>query len=980
MLLLSPVCLVACKGRHEPVDYVDPFIGTGAHGHTYPGATTPYGAVQLSPDTRRGNWDACSGYHYSDSSIIGFSHTHLSGTGCIDFGDILFHPTTKEPVPVPEGYIFEPLRFSHSDESASPGYYGVRFREEGIEAELTATTRAGVHRYTFEKGRPVIVIIDMAHLLDGETIDTVALVRTAVNEISGMRRTQGWTPNQYVHFTARFSKEPESVEWISGGRVTDAPRAALRGNLQAVLRFGISDGTPLVAKVGLSIVSHENARDNLDREIAPGDYDFDAIRLRTREMWREYLSDIVVEGASEREMRNFYTARYHAGIVPNIVNDANGEYRRHDMGTGKLPEGGRRYSTLSLWDTFRAWHPMITLTDHDMVRDIVASFMDMYAAGEGGELPLWPLSAGETGTMIGYHAVSVITDAYLKGILEGFDGEALLEAMKRSSNINKKGSDYYVEHGFIPSNIKKESVSCALEYAYDDWCIARMAEALGRSDDCEEYSRRAMNYMKIFDGNTMFFRGKRLDGNWEPEFNTFAPDRAFTEATPWQYRFFVPHDIFGLMQQFGGRAQFEQAVDDLFSAEERIDGTMSDITGLIGQYAHGNEPSHHMAYLYNYTGSPWKTQAMTRRLLDEMYSPDPEGISGNEDCGAMSAWYVMSALGLYPVCPGSGEFNLTTPLFRKATIRLAGGGTLTIKADSPRRNRYISRVVMNGRPVETNFITYAEIMRGGELKFELSPEPCRERGSRAEDSPYSQTRLASAAIPHTPRQMYLFTGSPEVSLDTRTPGAQIRYTLDGSETDENSTLYEGPFAVSSDCTIRARAFHPDYAPSEEFVLEAVAARFSKPVAAAKKTGGVRYSYYEGTVSSVAGIEKTRLAGSGTMAEPSIENAAAEDHFSFIFSGVIDIPQTGIYEFAITSDDGSRLTIDGIVTVDNDGSHSAITATGLAALEKGCHSFELRYFEDYEGNSFEWRWKKPGATGFEPVPAGILFANTDLNTL
>ena len=670
----------ACTQPSDPIGYVDPFIGTGFHGHTYPGAATPFGMVQLSPDTRAGDWDACAGYHYDDTTIDGFSHTHLSGTGCADLADILFHPTLRAEVARDSLYRPQPYRFSHDGERASCGYYRVELPDERLTVELTASPRTGVHRYTFRGDGPRRVIVDLTHTIAEARIDRSELRRTGPAELSGMRRSQGWVADRYVYFWARFSEPFTDVELL-GGR-------------QAVLTF--APGTEhLTAAVGLSSVSAENARENSLAEVP--ELDFDAVRTRAEASWREALGRISVEGGTRDERTVFRTAQYHACLTPNLMSDANGQYRRHDGTIARVPEGRAYYSTFSLWDTFRAWHPLQTLIDTTLVNDMIFSMLDMYDAT--GELPIWPLASGETGTMIGYHAVSVIADAYLKGI-RGFDAEHALEAMIRSSNRNKKGSDYYVATGFIPSNIRRESVSCTLEYAYDDWTIARMAEALGRDGTAEAYYRRALNYVNVFDGSTRFFRGRRSDGGWTTPFEEFATGRDYTEATPWHYRFFAPHDVNGLEQLFGGREAFVRELDRLFtltSDEMRLD--VADVTGLMGQYAHGNEPSHHMAYLYNYVGMPWRTQELTRRLLDEMYAPTPEGIVGNEDCGQMSAWYIFSSLGFYPVCPGSNEFALTAPLFERAVVRLSGGRTLTVTADDPQRNRYIGSVTLDGEPV-----------------------------------------------------------------------------------------------------------------------------------------------------------------------------------------------------------------------------------------------------------------------------------------
>ncbi|WP_303204758.1 GH92 family glycosyl hydrolase [Alistipes finegoldii] len=954
-LLLLALAALGCSPRSaDPVDYVNPFIGTGFHGHTYPGATTPFGMVQLSPDTRSGNWDACAGYHYSDTTIDGFSHTHLSGTGCADLADILFHPTTREIVIHDGECVLQPYFFSHDDERASCGYYAVTLPDVNIGVELTAAPRTGVHRYTFTGKGPRQVIVDLLHTITEEKIDLCELRRTAPGELAGMRRTQGWVPDQYVFFAARFSEPFADVQ--------------LLGDKQAVLTFA-PDVRTLTIAVGLSSVSVENARMNSLAEVP--ELDFDAVYARAVGQWRKALGDIVVEGGSRDEMTNFYTAQYHTKLTPNLMSDVNGEYRRHDQTVARMPEGESYYSTFSLWDTFRAWNPLQTLVDTALVNDMIRSMLDMYDST--GELPIWPLASGETGTMIGYHAVSVIADAYLKGI-RGYDADKALEAMIRSSNINKKGSDYYTAQGYIPSNIKRESVSCTLEYAYDDWAIARMAQAMGRDDIFGEYARRALNYVNVFDGSTCFFRGRQSDGNWSAPFEEFATGRDYTEATPWHYRFFVPHDVNGLIQLFGSREAFIREMDRLFTLEsDEMQLDVSDVTGLMGQYAHGNEPSHHMAYLYNYVGQPWKTQELTRRLLHEMYAPTPEGIIGNEDCGQMSAWYVFSSLGFYPVCPGSNEFALTAPQFPKAVVRLANGRTLTVTADNPRRSVYIASVTLDGKPIDRNYITYDELMQGGELHFALRPRPDYERGTDDAAAPHSLTRGEVVSIPYTMQNVSLFTEPIAVALATTTSGAEIRYTLDGSEPTETSALYAAPVPVDRSLTLKAKGFKPGAAPSRTLTLEAEKAVFRKgaPAGETATRPGVAYSYYEGVFSCVNDIRKGKYVSSGTMPAPSIAEAPQEDHFGYVFTGSILIPERGVWEFMTKSDDGSVLMIGDRRVVDNDGSHASVMATGRVALEAGLHPYTLLYFEDYEGQDLSWGWKAPGAEGFEAIPEANL---------
>ncbi|WP_102407334.1 GH92 family glycosyl hydrolase [Parabacteroides bouchesdurhonensis] len=943
ILCLYTACTQTPKA---PIDYVDPFIGTGFHGHTYPGATAPYGGVQLSPDTRMGNWDACSGYHYSDSTLMGFSHTHLSGTGCIDLGDILFRPSVNTPLP-----------FSHKDEKASPGYYQVELPSEGVTAEFTATPHTGIHRYTYKKNPSnAKLVIDLGHLLDNERIYEYDIKKTGDNEISGMRCTGGWVDKQYIYFVATFS-HPLKAEEISADKKS------------IIATFDLSNNSPLICKVGVSIVSEDNARANMEAETGADAFDFDAIYQGTRANWEKEIDAITVEGGTEAERTNFYTALYHSKVVPNIVSDVNGQYRRPDMTTGQVPAGHREYSTFSLWDTFRGWNPMMTILDIALVNDMVISLLNMYDVT--GELPIWPLSAGETGTMIGYHSVSVIADAYMKGIRD-YDVEKAFEAMKVSAAKNKKGANYYIANGFIPSNIKKESVSCLLEFAYDDWCIAQMAKDLGKMDDYKTYIKRSQNFVNVFDGSTRFFRGKRADGNWESPFNPFAIGRSYTEATAWQYRFFTPHDVNGLVQLFGGREQFIANLDSLFTVSSEVEGELSDVTGLIGQYAHGNEPSHHMVYLYSYVGEPWKTQEWTRRLLDEMYQPTPEGIIGNEDCGQMSAWYILSSLGFYSVCPGSNQFVLTSPLFSKATIKLGNGKELIITANNPLRNKYITRVTLNGEEIKTCFITYDQLMQGGTLDFTLTATPDKNWGMQPEDAPYSYTTKPTTSIPYIANDLDLFEGEVTAELKSTTDGAVIHYTLDGTEPTEKSPAYSTPLNLKETTTIKAKAFKEGFEPSRTYSITATKAvlRPASPVNPTQH--GVSYKYYEGEFHMVADLLHSKILKSGTMTEPSIKEAPQEDHFGYIFEGYLYAPVDGIYEFATRSDDGSVLKIGQEEVVNNDSSHAAIMATGRIPLAKGYHPFTLLYFEDYEGEHLSWGWKQPGDDKIGPIPADNLY--------
>lgn len=964
MLMLAWSCNTTPSKKNA--DYVDPFIGTDFHGHTFPGATVPQGGVQLSPNTRRNNWDACSGYHYSDSTIFGFSHLHLSGTGAIDLGDILFHPTTKEVNLKNEGYIFEPLKFKHQDEVAKAGYYAVQFRDPEIFAELTATAHTGIHRYTFPASATSKIIVDLHHSLSDETIHHTQLNVTADNEITGARLTSGWTPNQHIYFVAQFSKPFNALNLVSNGTKNDS--MSLSGdNIQAVAYFQTADKEQIEVKVGLSVVSIENARLNLKRETEGKN--FDDLKMEAFQLWDEALSVIQIEEGGDNEKEIFYTALYHSLIMPDLMSDVDGSYRQHNMEIAKAPEGRKMYSTLSLWDTYRTWHPLMTLVNDQLVEDMIHSLLAMYDAT--GELPIWPLVSGETGTMIGYHSVSVIADAYLKG-LRGFDAEHAFEAMKASSNSHRKGGKYYVENGFIPADRHKESVSCLLEYAYDDWCIARMAAEMGKQEEALLYKKRAMSWMNVFDGNTKFFRGKRSDGNWITPFNPFEVSRDYTEANAWQYRFFVPHDVNGLVSMFGSKEEFIAAFDGLYDETTKVISDIPDVTGLIGQYAHGNEPSHHMAYVYSFVGQPWKTQAMVRRVLNEMYSTEPDGISGNEDCGQMSAWYIMSSMGFYPVAPGSNEYVFSAPIFGKVNLRLHNGNQLLIVANQPEKNSYITKVLFNGSEIKENYITHERLMQGGKLEFILSENPDFERGVHPATRPYSMSNSPLVSVPYIVQDVHLFENEVIVEMGCATQGAAIHFTLDGSEPDEQSPLYTGAIKITDDAIIKAKAFKEGFLPSALFSIAAQKAVFQKPDRATANKNGVAFRYYQGNFSSVYDLLKTKAVFVGVVDVPSLELARDEDDFGFIFEGLISIPDDGIYEFFTESDDGSVLEIGGKAIVLNDGSHGNIKASGRIPLLKGYHSYRLLYFEDYEGQDLDWGMRKMNEEDFSPIDANQLF--------
>lgn len=697
---------------------VDPFIGTGAHGHTYPGATLPFGMVQVSPDSRLdpGDWDGCSGYHLGDPVLYGFSHTHLSGTGCSDGCDVLLAPHTG-PARLGDGRDGNPgygSAYEHARETAVPGYYSVQLKDFGVLAEVTASARCGFHRYTFPPGREARITLDLTHR--DQVLDS-GLEFVGDREIRGWRRSRSWTQDQKVYFVARFSRPFRQWGIADPGGFTPSRAAATGTSLKAHAAFGTGGG-PVLVKVGLSAVDLDGARNNLETELP--DWDFAGARRRAADAWRAQLARISVEGGTPAQRTAFHTALYHVSLAPTLFQDADGRYLGRDQRV-HAGDGGGNYTTFSLWDTFRAEHPLLVLIDRARTGDFLRTFLRQYE--QGGRLPVWELWANETDCMMGYHAVSVLADALAKGI-DAVDPERALEAMKHSAELDRDGQAEYRARGFVPIEAADRTVSRTLEYAYDDWCIAQVARRLGRMDDYTTYSRRALGYRNLYDPATGFFRARHRDGSWRSPFDPFEIGPDYTEADAWQYRCFVPQDMAGFMALQGGPAAFARNLDALFAAPSTTHGGDDrDISGMIGQYAQGNEPSHHVAYLYAFAGQPWKTQALVRRL-QAMYTDQPDGLVGNEDCGQMSAWYVLSALGFYAVTPGTTTYVLGSPLFPKATLHLENGKAFTVRAvDNAPGHPYIQSATLNGRPYGKAYLDYADIMAGGELTLVMGAKP-----------------------------------------------------------------------------------------------------------------------------------------------------------------------------------------------------------------------------------------------------------------
>ena len=727
--LLLSVCAfsltLATLQAGEITKYVNPFIGTGAidgglSGNNYPGATSPFGMIQLSPDTSEApNWGDASGYDYNRNTIFGFSHTRLSGTGASDLIDITLMPTSSGRTS---------SAFTHDEEKARPGYYQVMLKDEGINAELTTTQRNGIHRYQYPAGKDAESILDMDDSADkgswGRRIINSQIRILNDHAVEGYRIITGWAKLRKIYFYMEFSSPILTSTLRDGGRVHENTAVINGTNLHGCFRFGQLNGKPLTCKVALSSVSMENARQNMEQE-APH-WDFDRYVAAADADWEKQLGKIEVKG-TEVQKEIFYTALYHTMIQPNTMSDVNGEYMAADYTTRKVANNETHYTTFSLWDTFRASHPLYTLLEPERVTDFVKSMIRQYEYY--GYLPIWQLWGQDNYCMIGNHSIPVITDAILKGI-PGIDMEKAYEAVYNSSVTSHPNSPFEVweKYGFMPENIQTQSVSITLEQAFDDWCVAQLAAKLNKDADYQRFHKRSEYYRNLFHPKTKFFQSKNDKGEWIEPFDPYQyggnGGHPFTEGNAWQYFWYVPHNIQALMELTGGTKAFEQKLDTFFTSTYKSEQMNHNASGFVGQYAHGNEPSHHVAYLYNFAGQPWKTQKYVSHILNTLYNNTSSGYAGNDDCGQMSAWYVFSAMGFYPVNPADGRYIIGSPLLDECTLKLAGNKEFRIRTirKSP-EDIYIQSVTLNGKKHKDFFITHQDIMNGGTMVFKMGKKP-----------------------------------------------------------------------------------------------------------------------------------------------------------------------------------------------------------------------------------------------------------------
>jgi predicted alpha-1,2-mannosidase len=735
------VIALSCLGFSRPAsgqtalsDYVRPFVGAQGEGNTFPGPSAPFGMIQISPDTDTTNWDTDSGYEYTDPTIQGFSLTHLSGTGCPDLGDFLFVPQVGKPAFIsgtkdhPEsGYQ---STFSHADESASAGYYKVKLQKSGVLAELTAGERAGILRFTFPASDEASILTDLSHVI-GPWRVAESRVRVEDNStITGFHLINGWAKERYLYFAARYSRPFDQAQIISNGKPViyntyrfRSSKEAAGTNLQFLATFKTQANEVIQVKVAISAVSTADALQNLDAEI-PG-WDFEKLEAATKDKWNDALAKIQIEGTPEQK-ETFYTSLYHASLVPNLYEDVNGEYRGFDQNIHRA-KGFTEYTVFSLWDTFRAEHPLLSLIHEKRDSDMINSILAHYDQSVDHLLPMWELQGNETWCMIGYHAVPVIVDGYFKGV-KGFDVKHAYDAIKTTAmNPDYDGLAWYRKLGWVPFDKEDESLSKTLEYAYDDWCIAQMAKSLGKTDDYHYFMKRAGSYTNIYDPSVGWMRPKDSHGNWRTPFNahTYETHDDITEGTASQYSWFVPQDVPGLIALMGGKEKFVAKLDSLFTSTQATkELSPNDQRGCIGEYWHGNEPSHHVIYLYCYAGQPWKAAQRLHQVVTTQYGSGPGSLCGNDDCGQMSAWYLFTCLGFYPVCPGSDYYVIGAPQIPQAVMHLSNGKKFTMTAENiSDQNIYVQSVKLNGKNWESPFLPTRAVSKGGTLAFIMGPQP-----------------------------------------------------------------------------------------------------------------------------------------------------------------------------------------------------------------------------------------------------------------
>jgi len=945
-LFIFIIAAISCNNSNlSDKDYtakVNPFIGTVGSGNTFLGVVLPYGMVQLGP------WMSYS-ENGKEGTVYGFGHTHVSGMaggGNRPKGNVVFMPVINQ------GNKFQSA-FKHANETAHPEYYSVLLDDYGIKAELTATIRAGFHKYTFPETEKAAIVLKL-----GKGSLTIT-----DNEISGL--------SSGVHFVARFSKPFEDYSITNNDSLIEK-QASLKGdNINAIFKFKTNKDEAISLKVGISMVSIKGARKNLDEELP--DWNFNLAKEKAKTAWNKEFGKIDVQGGTDTEQTIFYTALYHSMIHPNIYMDVDKKYRG-SKGNTYTANDFDNYTNFSLWDTFRALHPLYTLINVKMTSQFVRTFLARY--DNTGRMLIMEFNGveGSQAPMIAYHSLSVLTDAYVKGIRD-YDVDKAYTAMKKLANdLDRKGKQLYLDYGYIPADLKGQTVSRTLEYSYDDWCVTRLAKDFN-DEDLLYYSQRGDFYKNLFSKEVNFMRGRKSNFQFVDDFDPMETTGHYTEANAYQYSTFVPQDVEGLIKLMGGDEVFDKWLDDCFTTETDFSKiNVRDVTGLIGQYAHGNEPSHSIAYLYNYVGSAWKTQKMVRQILSDLYTNTQGGIDGNEDCGQMSAWYVLSAMGIYQLTPGMDYFVIGSPVFDKISLNLEKGKQFEIVANNNgKENVYIQSAKLNGKDYPKSYLKYDDIMKGGKLVFEMGNKPNKKWGKAKETRPYSaEKKLKFATSPKLEFDDIMFLDKMPVNMSAKEKGAKIYYTTDGTEPTKKSTLYTGVVNITKPTVLKCRTYaegmNPSYPLTVHFkqidMLEAVNVSELKP--------GIEYLYREGPkVMCARDQAEAPVIEKGILKTFNVDKIKDDRPFGYKLSGYIKVPETGIYIMSLEANDGAILYLNGKEIIDNDGGHRSQVLFTKIGLEKGWHPIKVDYFQQGLAKNLILTWEGPGVEKQE-VPASVLF--------
>jgi len=975
LLLILSSCNKKQTSTKIYTKYVNPFIGTDNDGHTFPGAVVPFGMVQLSPDTRLSGNDYATGYHYSDSSIIGFSHTRYSGTGRGSGGDFMFMPTTgkiqfeaSETSNTASGYRSS---FSHENEFALPGYYKVLLDDYNIKVELTTSKRVGFHKYTFNQADTANIIFDLVHGINDKP-DSLFLQTDGKSKIWGFRKSLGGLREfQKLYFVAEFSEPFNNFGISAHGKIDKTTTKATGKNLKAFFRF--AGKKEVLIKVSISKVSVKGAEKNL-AEIKG--WNFDSAKEKAQTEWNNELSKIEITTKDSSLYPIFYTAMYHSFIMPSLDTDIDGKYRSTNN-TVYTAKGFTAFTNFSLWDTFRAVHPLLTIINQNRTLDFIKTFIERYEHSRS--MPIFELSGNDLLVMIGYHSLPVIADAYAKGIKD-FNIEKALAGMKGLADMPFEERNLYKTFGYIPHDYTDQAVSRSLEYSYDDWCVAQVAKG-NDEKTYRDFMNRANLYKNLYDKKSGFMRPKDSKREWMADFNPLSYTRKYTQGNAWQYSTFVPQDIPNLIRLMGGDQEFENWMDTYFTTNDdrTYQGKRSSL--MIGQYYHGNEPSHHAAYLYNYAGVAWKTQQMVRKILASQYANSPDGLAGNDDAGQMSAWYVLSAMGFYSVTPGMDYYLIGSPLIDEAKINLENGKSFKITAkNNSRENIYIQSATLNGKPYTKSYLKHADIMQGGSLIFEMGNKPNTEWANKKENRPDAMD-FKDVAMPQifiADKQIgrdgvVTFDNFCDVSVSCATESVEIFYTTDGSIPNENSKKYEGNFKLNESSILKVRALKNGYEPSYTATL-----RFRKlsplpPVELTKAKKGIQYEYREVWVcKSTAQIEQYPILKTG-IASTIGSNLAFDKalNHGFVYKGYVNIPQSGTYTFYIDTEYAAALWIDSELIASNESTDWLGERSGKIALQKGFHKILVKNYQIGEDIGFKLLWESPKIKKQE-IPANALF--------